>query len=109
MQQLVLDLTWVNAGTKDMRQLRVTDRDFGFAAFKLGLLLAVGGLVLWFAMLISNNKWAAVVAAVIGALGAHLLMFGVLARISHTPCGLRCSFGAADTASGGEKRIGAYG
>jgi hypothetical protein len=45
MQQLVLDLTWVNAGTKDMRQLRVTDRDFGFAAFKLGLLLAVGGLV----------------------------------------------------------------
>ncbi len=32
-----------------------------------------------------------------------------LARISHTPCGLRCSFGEADTASGGEKRIGAYG
>src|SRR5262245_22888097 len=28
-----------------------------------------------------------------------------LARISHTPWGLRCSFGAADTASGGEKRI----
>src|SRR2546428_7271004 len=34
---------------------------------------------------------------------------GALARISHTPCGLRCSFGEADTASGGEKRIGAYG
>src|SRR2546426_7509964 len=32
---------------------------------------------------------------------------GALARISHTPCGLRCSFGEADTASGGEKRIGA--
>jgi integrase len=32
-----------------------------------------------------------------------------LARISHTPCGLRCSFGEADTAPGGEKRIAAYG
>jgi putative tryptophan/tyrosine transport system substrate-binding protein len=32
-----------------------------------------------------------------------------LARISHTRCGLRCSFGEADTASGGEKRIAAYG
>src|SRR2546426_3788459 len=41
----------------------------------------------------------------------HLVEFTAseLARISHTPCGLRCSFGEADTASGGEKRIGAYG
>jgi hypothetical protein len=78
MQQLVLDLTWVNAGTKDMSQRRLPDSDFGFAAFKLGLLLAAGGFILWLAMLISNNKLAAVVAAVIGALGAQILMFGVL-------------------------------
>jgi hypothetical protein len=29
-----------------------------------------------------------------------------LARISHTPCGLRCSFGEADMASGGESVSG---
>src|SRR5215475_3334344 len=30
----------------------------------------------------------------------------VSARISHTPCGLRCSFGEADTAGGGESVSG---
>ena len=30
------------------------------------------------------------------------MSLAALARISHTPCGLRCSFGEADAASGGE-------
>jgi hypothetical protein len=36
----------------------------------------------------------------------HQFLFFDLTRISHTPCGLRCSFGVADAASGGERVSG---
>ncbi len=65
------------------------------------------GPVLVFGLELADDRIAYSGLTLLGiALYSVFAIAGNLARISHTPCGLRCSFGAADTASGGESVSG---
>lgn len=58
--------------------------EFGFKAFKAGLFLIIAGLACWFPLLASNKVEMALGASIFAAIGANILMLGVLGERSAT-------------------------
>ena len=51
---------------------------YGFRAFRVGLAMALAGLVAWLCTILTGHILLAIAAAAFGAIGAVILMFGVL-------------------------------
>lgn len=78
-----------NGGPMRTKRKDKADADLGFGVFRLGLVIMIAGLVSWLALLASNQVAFALGASVIGAIGANMLMLGILGgrrgeRAGHT-------------------------